>query len=60
MSHVKVSVPNHKHRWTSSQTRGFVHDVPASGVATIPDGIYREAGAKRLRNAIAKETGNAW
>ena len=44
-------------RWTSYQTRGFVHDVPASGVATIRHGNYRESGARRLRSAIAKETG---
>ena len=53
-----VGVPNNEHRWTSGQTLGFVLDVPASGVVTIPDGNCREAGARHLRSAIAKGNGN--
>ena len=46
--------------WTSCQTRGFVPDVPASGVATIPRRqLYREAGARHLRSAKAERTGTA-
>ena len=53
----KQGVDSNEHRWTSCQTRGFVHDVPASGVAMIPDGNYREAGARYLRSAKAEATG---
>ena len=36
-------IDSKEHWWTSCQTRGFVDDVLASGVATIPDGNYRSA-----------------
>ena len=43
--------------WTRCPTRGFLHDAPASGQAMIPDGNYREAGARHLRSAKTEDTG---
>ena len=55
-TYAKVNVTNNEDWWTGCQTLGFVHDVPASGVAMIPDGNYREAGARHLRSPKAEET----